>query len=313
MPKTSDDERRWTAFPLRNFQCGLKGDVELCSDVVLLDSRKWQRTELCPLSELLDKVPKAAMFTEMLNGIKGCKWWLCRQHSVGDDASMRTVVSILSNTLTTLRLVKPNYASAPYLLHGSGDDPPSGITSLSLLSPAAAASYCLRGREYSAFDEKDLGVAKRVLPVVLQLAENPDNNHRIINSLYCYEISAGTRFRKVRFAIVLMALESLFSTQSQELAQTLSFRVAWFLGQDIPQREQLFEVMKDLYKLRSKIVHGDKLKRTEGERLDKRLIQAEDIVRESLLRILQDAKLVSVFISGSEKLEKHFKHLTLGG
>lgn len=62
---------------------------------------------------------------------------------------------------------------------------------------------------------------------------------------------------ELRLVLLMMALESLFSTDDKsELAFRMSLRIAVLNGANDAHRKELFEALRDLYDLRSRLVHG---------------------------------------------------------
>ncbi len=55
----------------------------------------------------------------------------------------------------------------------------------------------------------------------------------------------------------MIAFESLFIRESQELTYKLALRMAFLLGRTKPKRDEIFRNMKKAYNYRSRIVHGD--------------------------------------------------------
>jgi hypothetical protein len=108
------------------------------------------------------------------------------------------------------------------------------------------------------------------------------------------------------------ALETLFTTESTELAHKLSERVAFFLGERGHNRRAVFTTVKGAYGIRSKLVHGDTLKPSQIEGLPVLSSQCDVYLREILLEIFNSEILKSIFDSHNEAIEEHFSGLILG-
>ena len=80
----------------------------------------------------------------------------------------------------------------------------------------------------------------------------------------------------------MIALEALYSDSAQELRHKLSVRVAWMLGETHQDRLEIANRMRELYDLRSAIVHG----RTAAIR-DNDVQTTESYVRDSIIRLLR--------------------------
>ena len=84
---------------------------------------------------------------------------------------------------------------------------------------------------------------------------------------------------------LMIALESMYSLDPQEIRFRLSLRAACFIaGTDTSTREQIYDTVYEMYGLRSRIVHS-------GEAADKvslkKLASLREVVRISLSRLLQ--------------------------
>jgi hypothetical protein len=82
----------------------------------------------------------------------------------------------------------------------------------------------------------------------------------------------------------VVALEALFSDSEGELVHKLASRIAWFLGRDGEDRIGIAKRVRDLYGIRSNIVHGRKHQIT-GEDI----LTLESYVRKSIIKILERA------------------------
>ena len=111
-------------------------------------------------------------------------------------------------------------------------------------------------------------------------------------------------FWDARFTMFTAVLESLFSTDAQEITHKISERIAFFLGDTPAERRSLFENVKGIYRTRSRIVHGLDLKATEEETISA-LAELEELVHQILSRILRDSDLIDQF-SGNAKRRERF-------
>lgn len=156
----------------------------------------------------------------------------------------------------------------------------------------------------------DIESAKKLLPRVepLQLA---DQFSRVGNALLFY----GNGFNSDNPDLALVAfttcLESLFSTAEQELSFRLSLRVATFLADGNGERQELFQQCKEVYKIRSKVVHGAAIHK-DPERAAVYLVEgiipdAERLARRCLAKVFE-IRLESLFENAS-KLNSLFDRL----
>jgi len=82
----------------------------------------------------------------------------------------------------------------------------------------------------------------------------------------------------------MIAFESLYLEDTQELTYKLALRAALLLTKRRNKRESIFSDMKKAYKYRSKIVHGDT--RVSREKLREIIPKTEDYLRQSIQRFL---------------------------
>ena len=70
-----------------------------------------------------------------------------------------------------------------------------------------------------------------------------------------------------KFIFLSIALETLISDHQNELSYRISQRAAFLIGETDDQRYKIFSKMRDIYKSRSKIVHGDYKQNTKNNEL----------------------------------------------
>lgn len=86
---------------------------------------------------------------------------------------------------------------------------------------------------------------------------------RFSNAFRLHNVALSTRNSDLALLGFVGALESLFSVSTQELSFRLSFLLANFLGESATKRREYFVRAKELYKIRSKVSHGDKIAQDE--------------------------------------------------
>ncbi|MFZ2146010.1 MAG: hypothetical protein WAV28_02225 [Sedimentisphaerales bacterium] len=114
-----------------------------------------------------------------------------------------------------------------------------------------------------------------------------------------------------RFVALVTSLEALFCTKPKKIKFQLASRISRLLKpDDLNERNKLFTKVKDLYDIRSKIVHGDKYKTTRIERGEEDLI---DLVRRVFWKILSDEKICTLFFSKNQNdCDEYLEGLSLG-
>lgn len=100
----------------------------------------------------------------------------------------------------------------------------------------------------------------------------------------------------IRYLLLWVALEGLFGPEdAREVTFRLSQRAAFFLANDRREAQELFRIVKTAYGWRSKVVHGMRLSKLPKENSEQIMSEAEDLLRRSLKRLLNELRLVQVF------------------
>jgi hypothetical protein len=126
---------------------------------------------------------------------------------------------------------------------------------------------------------------------------------RVANALRLHEAALLTRNCDLALLGFVGSLESLFSIAPQELSFRLSLVIGNFLGSTGSQQREFCKRAHDLYSIRSKIAHGDKVADSE-EAAAIRIVEtwtpeAEELARLSLKRVFQKG-ITGVFDSKKE-------------
>lgn len=99
---------------------------------------------------------------------------------------------------------------------------------------------------------------------------------------------------------LVIALEALFAGDSQEIGYSLALRCSYYLEPDTEKRKAIFTRLRDIYDIRSYIVHGraslpKKWRRLHGEDYDIAIASvvddAEGYVRQAIRKIIADKHL----------------------
>ena len=109
------------------------------------------------------------------------------------------------------------------------------------------------------------------------------------------------------------ALETLFTTESTEVAHKLAERVSFFLGRDSSDRIEIFRAVKAAYNVRSKLVHGGVL---QGKQIDELPILSErcDLFCRNVLNAIFNSKELQEIIDSKQgEIEAYFLDLIFHG
>ena len=120
-------------------------------------------------------------------------------------------------------------------------------------------------------------------PIIFQ-----HNNNKILNRVF-YAVSLLNKARKSpkfydKFIFLAIALETLISNQQTELRYHISQRTAFLVGETDDQCYDIFSKIKNIYKLRSYIMHGN-IKNNNNIEYDK-LWFLQEVIRVLILKMI---------------------------
>jgi len=105
--------------------------------------------------------------------------------------------------------------------------------------------------------------------------------------------------------------EALFSTSNAELSHHLSERIAFFLGNSLDERRDIFNKIKEAYGIRSRIIHGDLLSQSKIDKLYIISETCDDLLRKILFKIFKDEELSKLFTAPPSHLDDYFLNIIL--
>lgn len=128
-----------------------------------------------------------------------------------------------------------------------------------------------------------------------------------------FQDSFGNTNAVERGLSLITALESLFSQGSDSISFKLAYRTSYILYFGDEKLYQTYKFIKEAYRCRNNLVHGQRRKRDEAKKwFVNNVLELEDIVRKSLFMIVE---LTSMGISliGEENIDKYiFEDVLLG-
>lgn len=134
------------------------------------------------------------------------------------------------------------------------------------------------------------------------------HDSRVVRTLYFVQAARATADLLVKIAFYCMCLESLFSTDKEGITYRVAERNAFFIGNHGPERRAIFDDVSRLYNTRSKVVHGDLVKKAQLPDLFERVKRGDDYLRRCLTKILGDPAMLELFSSkANEDIIEHFK------
>jgi hypothetical protein len=135
---------------------------------------------------------------------------------------------------------------------------------------------------------------------------------RLKRAFYFLSSARTNRDLGMKIAMYCSLLESLFSTDSNEITHKISHRIAIFLADHPKERCELFKRVKDAYGIRSKVVHGDSLGKSASNDIANISRDADEICRRVLNKIISDANLIIQFNADKKSLDDYFLRSSFG-
>ena len=130
-----------------------------------------------------------------------------------------------------------------------------------------------------------------------------DDTSRIERAFYFSQAARGSSDLGIKVANYVTCFESLFCSDSAEIAHKLSERVTILNFIDTEERISSYRKMKRAYSLRSKVVHGDKLSNKLIGELEELSIFCDNLLRKTFHKILTTKGLPEIFSGDKDKFE----------
>lgn len=135
---------------------------------------------------------------------------------------------------------------------------------------------------------------------------------RLRRALYFLESARSFRDMGMKIAMYCSLFETLFSTDAAEITHKIAHRIAVFLEQETAKRCELYTRIKKAYGIRSKVVHGDEIKK------DTKAIQAisvdvDEIARRIFLKLGSSEELYDQFHVSKSEMDDYFLKESFGG
>jgi hypothetical protein len=178
---------------------------------------------------------------------------------------------------------------------------------------SSVRAYRVGNQDYCPIDDskryKRLILLSKNLDDLLKLFIEKENENRIIRAIEFAAIGFQTSHVPTRLVNHVIFLETLFSTSRNEIAFQLASRISWYLHKktEVEEKEETFDKVKNIYNLRSKIIHGDSPKNISI----KLLHEIEDINTRVLNAILKKNH-IKLFSLKKDLLDQKLKKLALG-
>jgi len=145
----------------------------------------------------------------------------------------------------------------------------------------------------------------------LDLFLKEGDKNRIIRAILFASVGFQTHYIPTRLVNLITFLETLFTTTRYEITFQLASRISWYLSYNnsAEEREKKFDLVKEIYNIRSNIVHGGSISNLLNVR--KILEETEDLNTMIFNKIMEKDH-VKIFSSSKSIREEQFKKLSLG-
>jgi hypothetical protein len=153
--------------------------------------------------------------------------------------------------------------------------------------------------------DEDLLTVKLLIKKIEPLSG--DSHNRIMNACTYFESGRLSNEYIVRFVMLVSVLESLFNSSTDHISETIALRCSSILTDNKNQRFDYYRRLKDVYNMRSHLVHGQKIpKKFNNDAAEWDLIKdAEFFARFSLLHIFQ-SDTEEIYKLSNKDFNEHF-------
>jgi len=129
---------------------------------------------------------------------------------------------------------------------------------------------------------------------------------RIQTALYFLPAARQARDLAMKLAYYCICFEALFSVGNVEMTHRIAEATAVFSESHLERRRAVYELMVELYGMRSAVVHGGTLARKQLKRLPEVAEQVDALLRSALAKILKDEGLRTMFNAHDSNKAKAF-------
>ncbi|WP_066067009.1 HEPN domain-containing protein [Neobacillus soli] len=138
--------------------------------------------------------------------------------------------------------------------------------------------------------------------------------NRLERFIYFLQAARNQGFPPSRISMYCTLLETLLSTDNQEIGHKIAERTSRLLGKDYSERMEIFKFIKEAYAIRSANVHGDKLSR-KFRKIEKQIeisMKFDKYVRKLIQFIIADQSKMELYLKDeNEGLNDWFNQLIL--
>jgi hypothetical protein len=204
--------------------------------------------------------------------------------------------ALFGDVLTAFRLYKTDYIGRGNIFDWESG-PPTGIGRFGFVIDDRTASMISNGVRAPTY-KLTVPEVERIADIYKNLRQKGTRS-KLRVALSRFNGSYRRHDPRERIIDLIIAMENLFGDetvgQTTEVGYRLRLRAARYLGEDADQRMELFYFIRDLYELRSKIVHGtsdeiDEIEKKLSAKLNMPMgavvSKTKDLVRQALVKLI---------------------------
>lgn len=164
--------------------------------------------------------------------------------------------------------------------------------------------FLMKGKR-NPFTENEVALLKRMWNSVNKFWNDERRSSRITNALISYRYSWDIHSIDQTVIHLAIVLECLFSPDSNnELSHQIAFNASKTIFESKEKRQTVYQAIKSLYTMRSKVVHGEYL----SEKQEQSVLEYFELVSEILVRTLINENLCST-LNDNERRKLFLKSL----
>lgn len=235
-----------------------------------------------------------------------------------NDTYLIIVLSWLEELLKNSWLVKDNCIDCDFAFLGRGLDTDRAICSSNFLASKRNRADGSRLSVTFTLDELRVWADLHYKSETYYFSKNSNspcnfmlqrNFSRIGRSMEFIKAARSATNLAYKLSHYCSAFESILTTDSSELSHKLSERAAFFLQESFPDKLDTYNTLKQAYNVRSKLTHGDFLKESQIEKVPELSFACDNLLRATILKILNDDQLLLLFDGNNEKIDNYFNQL----
>ena len=134
---------------------------------------------------------------------------------------------------------------------------------------------------------------------------------RLSKALLMLQVVRQTEDIGLKIAHYCSCFEILFNSPDdmEGISHKLAERMTFFLSSSVNERVNLYEAVREAYRVRCEVFHGKFLKPGRQAQLEQICVKCDELLRETLCRILKSPEFAALFTDKPEKFDRHFRDL----